>query len=691
MNRYLLEIGVEEFPAKYIDSTKNQIVEGINKLLREEKYDFDKITINSTPRRFAVLVDGISSKAENSVEKVKGPAKKIAYDQEGNPSRALQGFMKSKKVTIDDISLEELNGEEYVYAHIKTQAKPLEEVLSQGIPAVIRNISNPKAMKWGGKNLRFLRPIRWIVSLLDDQVLDFDLEKISVGRTSKGHRFLGSSEIIIDKIDDYEGLLEENYVIVDEEKRKNIIVRGINKLAKANGGNVMMDEDLLYEVVHINEYPTPFIGGFDPEYLELPKEVIITPMKDHQRYFPILDDNNRLLPYFISVRNGDDKGMENVAKGNEKVLVARLEDAKFFYNQDMSKPLEDYVEDLKNLGYHENLGSMYDKTKRLEKLVKSIGELLEAGDDAIKLASRAAFLSKADLVTKTVIEFTELEGTMGRIYADKSKENSIVAKAIEEQYMPRQAKGQLPKSTAGVMLSIVDKLDSICGLHALDIQVTGSQDPYGQRRAALGIINILIDNKMSIDLSPLIRDCLYNFVEGFGLDFSYEEISSNIVGFIKSRLRNKLIEDGFRYDIIDSVLEQENLDIYEMYLKVKDLSNFIDERENSEDILTGFIRVNNITKDFEDGEINTEVLEESDLKVLGLNTDLEEIDKLIFIGDYKKSLEYLETIMVTLNEYLDNTMINVEDERLKTSRLKLVKNVGDRILEIFNPKTIVRK
>lgn len=691
MNRYLLEIGVEEFPAKYIDSTKNQIVEGINKLLREENYEFDKITINSTPRRFAVLVEGIDSNAENSVEKVKGPAKKIAYDQDGNPSKALQGFMRSKKIGEEDISLEELNGEEYVYASIKNEAKPLDQVLVKGIPSVIRNISNPKAMKWGGKNLRFLRPIRWIVSLLNDEVLEFDLEKISVSNMTKGHRFLGSSEIVIDKIDDYERLLEENFVIVNEEKRKNIIVRGINKLAKANGGNVMMDQDLLHEVVHINEYPTPFIGGFDPEYLELPKEVIITPMKDHQRYFPILDDDNRLLPYFISVRNGDDKGIENVSKGNEKVLVARLEDAKFFYKQDMARPLEDYVEELKSLGYHENLGSMYDKTQRLEKLVKSIGSLLEAGDDSIKLASRAAYLSKADLVTKTVIEFTELEGTMGRIYAEKAKENPIVAKAIEEQYMPRQAKGELPKTTAGVMLSIVDKLDSICGLHALNIQVTGSQDPYGQRRAALGIINILIDNKMSIDLRPLIRDCLYNFVEGFGLDFSYEEISQSIISFIKSRLRNKLIEDGYRYDIIDSVLEQENIDIYEMYLKVRDLSDFIGSREDADEILTGFIRVNNITKDFEDGEIHTEVLEESDLKVLGLNTDLEEIDKLIFIGDYKKSLDYLEKIMVTLNDYLDNTMINVEDEELKNSRLKLVKNVGDRILEIFNPKTIVRK
>ncbi|MDO5027399.1 MAG: glycine--tRNA ligase subunit beta [Tissierellia bacterium] len=687
MNRYLLEIGVEEFPAKHIKSTQEQLRTGFENLLKDNKYTFEKISINSTPRRFALLIEGIESKQTENSEKVKGPAKKIALDSDGNPTKALQGFMRSKGIEFEDIYFQELNGLEYVYADIKHEIEALDSVLKRGVPEIIRSISNPRAMRWGGKNLRFLRPIRWIVSLLDDQVLDFDLEGIKVGNETKGHRTLGKNKIVIDKIDNYESLLEENFVIVDEEKRRNIITKGLNKLSKGKGGNYISDDDLLDEVVNINEYPTPFIGNFDTEYLKLPKEVIVTPMKDHQRYFPVEDDQKILLPYFISVRNGDQKGIENVSKGNEKVLVARLEDAKFFYDLDVQVPFQAYVGQLESLGYHDGLGNMAQKSKRLAKLVKSIGSELDISTEVIENAQRAAHLSKADLVTKLVIEFTELQGTMGRIYAQNSGENKIVSQAIEEQYMPRFSGDDLPESTVGILLSLADKIDTIAGLHTLGIQVTGSQDPYGQRRAALGVLNILLENKMKLDLRKVFQDALYNFVEDFGQNFEYDLVTNNILDFIGARLRNKLLEDGHRYDLVDAVINQDKLDVYEIYEKLISLEKFLDQ-EGAEDAITRFVRMKNISKTYAGQEIDQSILEENDKKIFELLEDLHEVD--FSQHDYLEVLEEMEEISKSVDQYLDKTMINVENEPLKASRIALVKEFSKRVENIFDPSIIVR-
>ncbi len=687
MNNYLLEIGVEEFPAKRIKSTQEQLVEGMKNLLQDHKYTCEEISINSTPRRFAMVVRNIEASKSQTLEKIKGPAKKIALDQDGNPGKALQGFMRSKGLDFEDIYFEDLNGVEYAFANIEHKLESVEDILATGVPEIIKNITNPRAMRWGGKKLRFLRPIRWIVSLLDDEVLDFDLEGIKVGRTTKGHRTLGKSEIVIDKIENYESILEDNYVIVDEEKRRKIIVKGINKLAKEKGGNYISDEGLLDEIVNINEYPTPFIGNFDESYLKLPKEVIVTPMKDHQRYFPIEDDNKILLPYFISVRNGDSKGIDNVARGNEKVLVARLEDAKFFYDLDIQKDLEEYIGELNHLGYHDGLGNMRQKSERLVKLVDSIGDQLDISSDAIDHAKRAAYLSKADLVTKLVVEFTELQGTMGRIYAQASGENKMVAQAIEEQYLPRFAGDRTPESTAGTLLSLADKIDSITGLHSLGIEVTGSQDPYGQRRAVIGILNILIDNKMNMDLKESFQDSLYNFADEFGQNFDYEETTKKLVDFTLARFRNKLIDEGHRYDIVDSVLGHESLDPFEMVTRIESVEKLL-KGDQAEDIITRFIRIKNISKTAEGLGVDKEVLEEGDFVLYNKLSILEEMDSKVM--DYDERLKLLKDMSDDVDQYLDNTMINVEDEELKKARLSLIKNFSERIESIFDPTQIVR-
>ncbi|MFM1601558.1 glycine--tRNA ligase subunit beta [Helcococcus ovis] len=690
MSNYLLEVGVEEFPAKYIKSTQNQFKNYIEKSFNGNNFSFESLSINSTPRRFSILIKNIKNIEMDNTELVKGPSRKIAFDSQGNPSRALQGFLKSKNVELKDIVYHKLNGEDYIFAKIIKDTLKLDELLKKEMPHMIKSISNPRQMRWGGKNLRFLRPIRWIVSLLDDKVLDFDLEGIKVSNITKGHRTLGKPEIEICSIDEYEKKLEQNYVIVSEEKRRQLILRGINRLSKEKGGHYLENEELLEEVIQINEYPTPFIGEFDNEYLALPKEVVITPMMDHQRYFPVLDDEENLLPYFISVRNGDNKGIENVAEGNKKVLLARLEDAKFFYNKDISKNLEDYIPELEKVGYHEGLGNMLDKTQRLQKLVVSIGQNIECGNDAIEIASRAAKLSKADLVTSTVIEFTELQGIMGKIFAYKSGENSLVAKAIEEQYMPVKSGAELPSTTSGTLLSLSDKFDTISGLHSKGIEVTGSQDMYGQRRAVLGILNILITNRINVNIRQIIKDALYNYVESFGQTFDFEEVVEKLFKFIKIRFRNLLLDEGFRYDIIDAVLATENDDIFEMYKNI----NLLDEKSklnyNFDDLISKFVRVINISSKAEKIEINESIFTDDDKNIYYKVRQVEQVNTLKLDGKINAAFDLLSEIVIEVDKYLDNTHVNSDDEAIKTNRLSIIKILSDKINELFNPTEIVR-
>lgn len=690
MSNYLLEIGVEEFPAKHIPNTESQLKNNLEKTLLENNFTFENIKVTSTPRRFSLLIENIEANKSNQKEKIKGPSRKIAFDDQGLPSKALQGFMRSKDISLEDIVYEEINGEEYIYAVIVKENKKLDQLLKESVPHIIKNISNPRQMRWGGKNIRFLRPIRWIVSLLDDAVLKFDLEGIKVSNVTKGHRTLGSDNIIITSIDEYESLLESNYVIISEEKRKKMILRGINRLSKEIGGHYLEDEDLLEELVYINEYPTAFMGKFDAEYLNLPKEVIVTPMKDHQRYFPVEDDDNNLLPYFLGVRNGDDKGLDIVAAGNEKVLVARLEDAKFFYEKDMEKKLEEYVPELEHVGFVEGLGNMLDKTQRLEKLVETLGENIESGLDAINISKRAAYLAKADLVTQTVIEFTELQGIIGRVFAEKSGESPLVAKAIEEQYMPVKSGAALPETISGRILSIADKLDTITGLHSAGIEVTGSQDLYGQRRAVLGILNILIEYKINVDLRAMISESLYNYVDMFGENFDFKEVRDKVENFILGRFENLLSEKGFRYDIIDSVLGQKDLNIREMYNKVLSLDEMAKDEEDFEKTTTKYVRLVNISSKAEKSEVDQDSLVEEDMDVYYTLSELDQVDKLINQGNLIEIREVLDPIVDKFNEYLDNTHVMVEDENLKANRLAMVKSVADRILKIFDPRKIVR-
>ena len=687
MHNYLLEIGVEEIPSDYVKNTKIQLKEKFEKLLPENKLSYEDVEIESTPRRFMVLLKNVAETAQQEVISVRGPSAKIAYDEDNNPSRALLGFLKGQKAELSDVIIKEQKGEDYVFVEKKEESKSLEEILKENVYEIVKSISFPRSMRWGGKSIRWARPIRWFVSLLDDRLLDFDAEGIEVGNITKGHRTLGSDKIVIEKISEYEAKLKENYVILRGKDRRDIILKGLNSVSSQVGGEYMKDDDLLDEVVNIVEYPTVLVGEIDHSYLELPREVITTPMKDHQRYFPILDDKKKLLPYFCLVRNGDDYESQNVIEGNKKVLVARLEDAKFFYDLDAANTLESYVKDLDNLVFFEGLGNMGQKTKRLVELAASYQKELSLGDDIAEDAKRAAYLSKADLVTRMVVEFTELQGTMGAIYALNSGENQRVATAIKEQYLPKNQNSETPKSVVGILLAIADKMDSIVGLYAIENYVTGSRDPFGLRRAALGIINIILENGIDVDIKKLIAEALLVYTEINALAFDYDKTMDETLTFIKDRLKNKLLDDGYRYDIVNSVINTNFTNILKMSEKVKAVSDFIGENDDS---LSYLIRINNLTKESEDREIREDLLE-TDLE----RKFYEEITKLENFGlvssaDYKKELENIQATSLVGNDYLDNTMINVDNEEVKNNRLAMLNLLKRRMAQIFDISEIVR-
>ncbi len=688
---YLLEIGTEELPARLVGDGLDQLKNNCTKILNQEGIGFENLEVYSTPRRLTLILTGLKNITQDQTEIVKGPSKKISYDKEGNPSKALLGFMKGQNVTVDDITIEDYNGEEYVYASVVKNKKEIKEVLEVEMINLIKSINFPKSMKWGGKNLKFARPIRWIVSVLNNEVIHFNLEGIESSNITRGHRFLGSQNIVIENVDSYMKLLKENFVIVDQKERKEIIRYGSEKLAKEKGGNLHLDEGLLDEVTNILEYPTPMIGRIKDEYLKLPPDVVITPMKEHLRFFPVFDDKNRLLPYFITVRNGNDEYTDIVVKGNEKVLGARLEDARFFYNDDIKNTLESYVERLKTITFQERLGSLYDKTNRIIKLSDKIGDYLEVGEETNKNIQRAGLLSKADLVTKMVTEFTELQGKMGKEYARISGENQIVSLAIYEQYLPRFSGDELPSTTAGAILSIGDKLDSIAGLFAIGIQPTGSQDPFALRRAALGIINIILDRKLNLSLKELIDFALYIYVEENGLAFDYDKVKNEIMNFFLGRIKNMFSDLRIRYDIIEAVLSTDTDDIYDMKIKANKLNEWLN-KEDLQGILAAFNRVSTLAQNYDSDEVKRDLLTDDEIPLYDSYNNIES-DTLTFIEkkEYDKALDLLTSLNAPINDYFDKVMVMVEDEKLKNNRLALLRKIYNTMMMVGDLSKIVTK
>lgn len=671
----LLEIGTEEIPARFIDSIKSGMTDYLENKFRELRISHGDISVKSTPRRFSLLIKDLSDTQNESSQLVRGPSKLAAYESGNLPSKALLGFLSSKGASESDIFFREEKGTEYVFIDQKLASGMTESYLEEIFSGMVASLVFDKPMKWGSSDVKFIRPIRRLLCLYGEKTLPLKLFGLTAGNTTFGHRFLGSSNIVVDKIENYEKLLRENYCILDDEERKSMILDQINKIANDQNLHVIVDEDLLNEINYIVEYPTALCGYFDEKYLSLPGEVIIVPMKDHQRYFPLTDKNGKLVNKFITVRNGGSDFIENVKKGNEKVLEARLADAKFFYDEDISKPFKDYQHELGNVVYQEKLGTMADKSSRLEILTEKITIMLKLDDEKLVNITKAVGLCKADLCTKLVGEFEELEGVMGSYYAKNSGESDAVCLAIREHYLPKFPGDDLPKSMEGTVLAMADRVDSLCGFFAAGMKPTGSQDPYGLRRAAIALITIAEKGRLDISLTGMIKASLDIYKDV--MKFNYDETFAELKDFLSSRLENILIDKGYKYYLADAVLD-EKLNVYDIMERLTQLDAWLKEEDKSEE-LNAFTRVLNISKDFEPGYINKALFKDPDENFLydNFENSIETLNKYKSKKDYNAYLNNISKLKTQINSYFDSVMINDENPDVKKNRQSLIANIRD--------------
>lgn len=700
MEKLLFEIGTEEIPAKFMPGILKQLKELAAAKMQELRIPFEDITVYGTPRRMAFIAGGVAETQADVVVEAKGPSVRIAYVS-GTPSKAAQGFARGQGVDVKDLVVRD----NYVYAVKHLAGQPVVELLPGLLMDILTSLSFPKTMRWADYEFRFVRPIRWMVALFGDQIIPVEICGVKSGKFSMGHRFMQQSlkaaaesqgllsaalskvgnkvysalagvksAVEIPSAGDYKKVMYDNFVMVDQDERRALILQQIKDLAAQNGGEAEINEDLLEEVNYLVEWPTALCGKFEEKFLSLPKECIITPMREHQRYFPVLDEDGNLLNKFITVRNGGSEHLDIVTHGNERVLRARLSDAEFFFNEDRATKLEDRLEKLKTVSFQEGLGNMYDKSERLVKMAEMLRFAINTPVDEEELR-RCALLCKTDLVTGMVIEFTELQGVMGREYALLDGEKPEVATGIFEHYLPRFAGDALPATTIGRIVGIGDKLDNICATFSRGLAPTGSQDPYALRRQALGVINILLDANYHISLAKIIAGTLYL------LDIKPEETGKlvpQIMEFFKQRLRNLLMDQGIRYDVIDAVFaDKRNDDVVDIAARCKALAAYV-EAGNAEPLVQVSVRVSNLCKKIEKEVAISGALfkDESENKLHEVVAAVsKEIIPEIVLYDYAAVLKAGEKVIEPVNAFFDNVMVMDEDENVKNNRLAMLEEV----------------
>ncbi|MDD4084606.1 MAG: glycine--tRNA ligase subunit beta [Acidaminococcaceae bacterium] len=668
----LFEIGTEEIPAKFMPGILDQLQTTVASRLQELRIPCEDVRVFGTPRRIVFLAAGVSDTQESTTVESKGPAVRIAFDEKGEPSKAAQGFARGQGVNVAEL---EVRGE-YVYAVKKMVGQPVQALMPDFLLDVITSLSFPKNMRWADHDFRFVRPIRWLTALFDAQVIPVEITGVKSGRTTFGHRFLSSGEVEVPEAAQYENILRQHFVLVDQNERRALIRSQVEELARKEGGTAEIDRDLLEEVVYLVEYPTALCGHFDEKFLRLPKEAIITPMREHQRYFPVLNEQGGLLAKFITVRNGGSEGLDIVTQGNERVLRARLSDAEFFFNEDRKHRLADRLEKLKTVVFQEGLGNIYDKSLRVSAVAMVLKSALNADVDEEHL-KRAGLLAKTDLVTGMVCEFTELQGVMGREYALLDGENSEVAEAIYEHYLPRFAGDELPKSTIGRLVAIADKLDNIAATFSRGLVPTGSQDPYALRRQAIGIVNILLDGSYHLPLQKVLLEVLQ------ALKLPTEKINlllPQLREFFLQRVKNTMSEQGIRYDVIEAVTAEEaNDDIVDLFARAKALASYVETPAAAVSI-QAFTRVANLSKKACDAGIIRESLfkepAERELYAVVSRLQKETLPALISY-DYPTVLSLVDAIAAPVNNFFDTVMVMDKDEDVKNNRLALLVQVKE--------------
>ncbi|EGO6065417.1 glycine--tRNA ligase subunit beta [Enterococcus faecalis] len=689
----LLEIGLEEMPAHVVTPSRIQLEEKVIKFLDEHHLDYETVQSFATPRRLAVKVTAIPEKQADVEEEVKGPAKKIALDAEGNWSKAAQGFVRGQGVTTEDIVFKELNGVEYVYVTKFTKGQSAKEVLTK-LNDVITSLTFPVTMHWANYDFEYIRPIHWIVALLDDEVIPFNVLDVTTGQTSRGHRFLGD-DVTFQHANEYETKLKEQFVVVQPNERKQMIVDQANALAAEKNWQLALDEELLEEVTNLVEYPTAFVGSFDEKYLSVPDEVLVTSMKEHQRYFEVRNDQGLLMPHFIAVRNGDNVHLENVIKGNEKVLIARLEDAEFFYNEDKKLTIEACVEKLKNVTFHEKIGSIYEKMQRVALIAQIIGRKVGLSEDELEDLKRASEIYKFDLVTNMVGEFPELQGIMGEKYALLQGDKPAVATAIREHYLPTSSEGELPETAIGAVLALADKLDSVFSFFSVGMIPTGSNDPYALRRQTYGVIRIIEDKSWTFPLVQLqteVDEAVNQDVEKYGVLLN--EGQAEVVEFVKARLRQLLMTKNVRHDIIDAVVSAEQADLSKLFASANILKSRFEDQDFKPS-MEALTRVINLAKkgqellgDTEEG-IDPSLFENKAEKEL--YQAVNDLSEAFATRTIAENYEALVNLRPLIDAYFNETMVMVEDEKVKQNRLKQLMQIAKMALSIASLDLLIVK
>lgn len=674
----LFEIGTEEIPAHVMPHLLEDLAQLAETMLKEHRLSYEKVRTLGTPRRAALIVTGLAERQEDVNTETRGPSVAIAFDADGNPTKAGAGFARGQGV--DPSALIQRDG--YVYASVHESGAATAELLTSLLPDLVRAIPLPNSMRWGDLDFRFIRPIRWFVALYGTEIVPFTLAGVTSGNHSRGHRTLAPADFVITSAEDYEAACEKAYIIVDPERRRAMICEQITETAKACGGTAEITPDLLEEVLYLVEYPTALSGSFEEKYLALPAEAVITPMRDHQRYFPVKAADGSLLPAFITVRNGGKAHLDVVAHGNERVLRARLADAQFFFDEDRRKSLAEHREKLKTVVFQRGLGSMYEKTERLMALTTAIVEEMaegDADDAALADARRAAELSKADLVTGMVTEFTELQGIMGREYALLDEESPAVARAIDEQYMPRFAGDELPQTPLGVALSVADKIDNIVGTFSQGRIPTGSQDPFGLRRQALGLVLMLIEQESTMLLSDLVDEAC----DLYDLEEFRDKMQVYVADFIRLRLKNVLSERGVRYDVQEAVLGDVDL-VADVPVRAAYVERLL-ASEGGEALVQSFVRVGNIARSVTGGTVDPALFKAEEEGALLSAYQAAAAAR----AEGEDTLAAEQALGRAIDTFFDAVMVMDKDARVKENRLSLLKMIDDDLLETADYSKIV--
>lgn len=681
----LLEIGLEELPAKYVTSSSEQLKERMAQFLQANRLSFAHIAAYATPRRLAVLVSGVAERQSDLVEEVKGPAKTSALDEDGRWTKAAEGFVRSQNSDLDQVYFKEVKGVDYIHVKKHHTGQYATDVLRRLGDDVVTKLTFPVSMRWGDHTLAYLRPIRWLVALYGHEVIPFRVLHVDSGATTRGHRFLGQ-DITLTHPSEYVAALRQQFVLVDEQERTATITNQIKELAEQHHWQIPVDPQLLQEVSSLVEYPTAFVGRFDDQYVALPDAVLATSMKEHQRYFYVTDKAGALQPYFVAVRNGNRDHLETVIKGNQKVLTARLEDALFFYNEDLKIQIDEAVEKLKTLNVHNKIGTIYQKMERVRQICQLLAEQIGLDEEAQTALLRASEIYKFDLVTQMVAEFPELQGVMGAIYAEHLGEHPLVCQAIREHYLPTSSDGALPESTVGAVLAVADKCDTLISFFIHDMIPSGSNDPYALRRQAIGLVNIF--EKFGWDI--LFSD-LYDVLLTSVYQQPDTQLSATLTEFTLARLQQKLHQYGMRHDVIEAVIHNKNQQLANIVAYAEELQRHVAD-DDFKEVVEALTRVVNLGKKAKETEgfIRTRINE----RLFHTNSEVALFYGIQQISTTAPAAErYADLVKLTplITDFFNENMVLVDELIVRNNRLNLLRSLANVILTFADPSKLVVK